>query len=117
LTPVDTITAPREDPTVSPSVLTPSNGGMVSISVDPHVTDAYDPEPTCRITSVTNSEYSASDPDPDVQITHLLSVDLRATRLGNGLGRTYTINLTCGNYLDQTSTSSGVVAVPHDSSK
>ena len=66
LTPVDTVTAPTAHPTVSPSVLTPPDGRMISVSVDPHVTDAYDPEPTCRITSVTNSEYSSSDPDPDV---------------------------------------------------
>jgi probable HAF family extracellular repeat protein len=117
LTPVDTVTAPTANPTASPSVLTSRDGRMISVSVDPHMTDAYDPEPTCRITSVTNSEYSSSDPDPDVQITHLLSVSLRATRFGYGTGRAYTLNLTCNNYLGQTSTSSVVVTVRHDSSK
>jgi len=117
LTPIDTVTAPTANPTVSTSVLAPPNGEMVSVWVDPHVTDTYDPEPICHITSVTNSEYSSSDPDPDVQITGLRGVNLRATRLGSGTGRTYTINLTCGNYLGQTSTSSVVVTVAHDSSK
>lgn len=116
LTPVDTV-APTANPVASPSLLTPPDGRMVTVWLDPHVTDAYDPEPICRITSVTNSEYSSSGPDPDVQITHLLSLNLRATRLGYGAGRTYTVNLTCGNYLGQTSTSSVVVTVPHDSSK
>jgi probable HAF family extracellular repeat protein len=117
LTPVDTVPAPVASPTVSPSVLTPPNGELVSVSVDPHVTDAYDPEPFCRITSVTNSEHSSSDPDPDVQITDPLSVNLRAARLGYNTGRTYTIDLTCGNYLGRTSVATVVVSVPHDSSK
>ena len=89
---------------------------MVSVFVDPHVTDIYDPQPVCQITSVRNSEYSSDAPDPDVQVQGL-SVNLRATRLGSGSGRTYTIDVTCANYLGQTSTSSAVVTVPHDSSK
>lgn len=67
LTPMEAGTAPAANPTVSPSVLTPPDGRMVSVSVDPHVTDAFDPEPVCRISSVTNSEHSSPEPDADVQ--------------------------------------------------
>jgi len=116
LTPVDTVPAPTATPTPTPSVLAERDGRMVSVFVDPHVTDIYDPQPVCQITSVRNSEYSSDAPDPDVQVQGL-SVNLRATRLGSGSGRTYTIDVTCANYLGQTSTSSAVVTVPHDSSK
>jgi hypothetical protein len=117
LTLVDTLRAPTANPTATPSVLAERDGRMVSVFVDPHVTDVYDPEPVCQITSARNSEYSSEDPDPDVEITQGLTVNLRATRLGSGSGRTYTIELACGNYLGQISTSSAVVTVPHDNSK
>jgi hypothetical protein len=84
------------------------------VSVDPHVTDEYDPEPLCRISRVINSEGPASGPDPDVSIDYGLSVQLRATRLGTGPGRSYTIVLSCSDRLGVTSETNIVVAVPHD---
>jgi len=105
---------PVSAPTVDTSVLTPPDHRMVSVSVDPHVTDDYDPEPICRITQVVNSEGPLSGADPAVEITHFLSVNLRATRLGSGVGRTYTIKLSCTDALGVTSTTDVVVVAPHD---
>ena len=87
---------------------------MVMVSVDPHVTDEFDPEPVCRITQVVNSERPASGPDPDVSIDYFLGVQLRATRLGSGSGRIYTLKLSCSDKLGATSTTDVVVTVPHD---
>ena len=116
LTPARDAAAPHAEPTASASVLTPPDGRLVSVGVDPHVTDLYDPEPSCRITSVTNSEAPASGSDPDVAITGMLSVNLRAKRLGSNTGRTYTVSLRCTNYFGNASTASLTGTVPHDSS-
>jgi probable HAF family extracellular repeat protein len=105
---------PVARPTVDTAVLTPPDNRMVTVSVDPHVTDEYDPEPLCRISRVINSERPATGPDPDVLIDYGLSVQLRAARLGSGSGRTYTIVLSCSDRLDVTSETTIVVAVPHD---
>jgi probable HAF family extracellular repeat protein len=116
LTPIESAPAPTAAPIASPSALTPPDGRMVPVVVYPYVTDLYDPEPVCRIVNVTNSEGPVTGPDPDVEITGALSVNLRAKRLGYNIGRTYTLALTCSNYFGQTSTATVVVRVPHDSS-
>jgi probable HAF family extracellular repeat protein len=105
---------PVARPTIDTSVLTPPDNRMVMVSVDPRVSDEYDPEPLCRISRVINSEGPASGPDPDVSIDYGLSVQLRATRLGTGPGRSYTIVLSCSDRLGVTSETNIVVAVPHD---
>jgi probable HAF family extracellular repeat protein len=116
LTPVEReFGGPVAAPTVEPAVLTPPDGRMVSVSIDPHVTDEYDPEPICRISQIVNSEGPQSGSDPDVEITYFLSANLRATRLGSGSGRTYTLKLSCTDALGVTSTTDVVVIVPHDS--
>jgi transposase len=116
LTPVDVeFGGPVAAPTVDQPVLSPPDNRMVAVSVDPHVTDEYDPEPICRISKVVNSEGPASGPDPDIEITYPLSVNLRATRLGSGTGRTYTLTLSCTDALNGTSTADVSVVVPHDS--
>jgi len=117
LTPARDAAAPHAHPTASPSLLTPPDGRIVSVSVDPHVTDLYDPEPVCQITNVTNSEAPQSGLDPDVEITAPLSVNLRAKRLGSNAGRTYTVTLSCTNYFGNASSVSVAVTVPHDNSK
>jgi probable HAF family extracellular repeat protein len=117
LTPARDAGAPHATPTATPSMLTPPDGRMISVSVDPHVTDLYDPEPICQITSVANSEAPQSGPDSDIQITGLLSVNLRAKRLGSNVGRIYTVTLSCTNYVGNVSTAWVAVTVPHDSSK
>jgi uncharacterized membrane protein len=105
---------PVAAPIATPSVLRPANHRMVSVSIDPRVTDEYDPEPVCRIVRVVNSERPGSGPDPDVEITQLLSANLRATRDGSGDGRRYTIKLECTDVVGVTSTTNVLVFVPHD---
>ena len=96
------------------AVLWPPNGRMVSIRVNAAATDEYDVEPVCRITSVTNSEGPRGGHDPDVELTGLLSVNLRAKRLGRDHGRRYTLHVACANYLGNVTTAWTVVRVPGD---
>ena len=115
LTPVEReFGGPAAAPTVDVPVLVPPDNRMVMVSVDPHVTDEYDPSPICRISSVINPEGPATGPDLDVSIDYFLSVRLRASRLGTGTGRTYTIKLSCTDGLGVSSVSDVVVTVPHD---
>jgi hypothetical protein len=96
------------------AVLWPPDRRMVPISVDAVATDDYDVTPICRIASVRNSEGPRFGPDPDVEVTGLLSVNLRATRLRNGHGRRYTLNVACANYFGNVTTAQLVVRVPLD---
>ena len=105
---------PVAAPTAEPSVLRPVDNRMVSVSVDPHVTDEYDPEPTCQIVRVVNSQGPRSGPDRDVEVTSPLSVSLRASRRGPGNSRTYTIALRCTDSLGVASRSEVVVVVRHE---
>jgi hypothetical protein len=116
LTPVDSVPPPTifyaaVEPT---NVLTPPDGRMVQVWANVAATDTYDVEVPCRIEGVVNSEGSASGPDPDVDINAQLSVLLRATRLGTGTGRTYTLNVTCTNYFGVSARTQLVVRVLHD---
>jgi probable HAF family extracellular repeat protein len=105
LVPRQRIDPPDSRPVAAPSVLRGNNGRMVSVSIDPHATDDFDPEPSCGITRVTNGDFPVLVNDPDVQITSPLTVELRATtRGGISAGRTYVIAVSCSNYLGKTST-------------
>jgi len=86
LTPVPGFSGPTIAPTADPPVLL-QRDKMVQVIVDPHATDNYDPRPFCQISKIVNSEGPISGPDPDVVISSILSVSLRATRLGSGPGR------------------------------
>ena len=87
---------------------------MVPVWANAAATDEYDMQPVCRITSVTDSEGPSVGPDPEVQLTGLLSVNLRATRRGDDAERTYTVNVACANYFGDVTTAQLVVRVPHD---
>ncbi|MDT8450254.1 MAG: hypothetical protein RQ847_08760 [Wenzhouxiangellaceae bacterium] len=64
----------------------------------------------CAISDVSANEGNAA---RDIAITGDLSLELRATRLGTGQGRIYTVEVGC---LSGGTTSSGIteVLVPHD---
>ncbi|HIN06480.1 MAG TPA: hypothetical protein EYM65_09625 [Dehalococcoidia bacterium] len=65
--------------------------------------------PRCSISSVTNNETG----DADAELTGDLTVDLKASRTGNGDGRTYTITVACtdGTNVSEATTD---VTVAHD---
>ena len=99
----------------SPNVLHPPDGRLVQIVVSASATDDIDTSPACAIVNVTNSESASGGLDRDVQLTGPLSVSLRASRLGTGGGRTYTIKIRCTDFSGNGATRDLFVLVPHDS--
>jgi hypothetical protein len=92
--------------TANPSVLWPPNNKLVPVTVSPVQAGLL----SCQITSVSSNELITTE---DYQITGALTVDLRAKELGKGVGRVYTINVSCllsGSPVAGTAT----VTVPHD---
>ena len=61
------------------AVLSHFDGHMVPVSVQPTVTDVYDPAPACRIATVINTDHLSGGVDPDVVITGPLTVNLSAS--------------------------------------
>jgi hypothetical protein len=89
-------------------------------------TDVCDAAPSCRIVSVTSNEpvlgpgsghtspdWIIDDPGPKASPAHL-GVRLRAERSGRLTGRTYTINVSCGDASGNTTSGATTVAVAHD---
>lgn len=96
--------------------LWPPNHKMHAITVTASTTDGGSGGTVCRIDGVTSSE-GGNEHEPDVQISGGLTVNLRAERNGNAVGRVYTIQVSCADAAGNTSASSTSVAVPHDQGK
>jgi parallel beta-helix repeat protein len=97
--------------TATPSVLRPSNGKLMEVSIGVTVSDDSDPAPVCEVTAVTANEPLG---DSDSSLTGPLSLMLRADRNGLGAGRVYSITVTCTNASQRSASASVPVAVPHD---
>jgi len=96
--------------TPSVSVLDPPNNKMTRVTLAIAATDACLPGYTsCRITSVTANE--PVEPG-DIEIVGTNGVDLRATRMGSGNGRVYTITVTCDDSVGNTVVKTTTVTVP-----
>ena len=118
LTPIiDTSSPVITTASVTPDVLKSAAQQLLPVSVSISAVDNFDPSPACAIANVTNSEAPASGEDPDVQIVDRYTVLLRATRLGTGEGRTYTITGACRDASGNTATTQLTVRVPHDDGK
>jgi len=97
--------------TATPSVLWPANNRMVPVTLTVGVSDNSDPAPVCQVTNVASNEPAV---EADWQVTGLLTLDLRALRLGADRGRVYTITVTCTNSSELSSSAAVTVRVPHD---
>jgi hypothetical protein len=97
--------------TATPNVLWPPNGSMKAVTIGVTVADDSDPAPACAITGVTSNE---SLDVSDWTLTGPLSVSLRADRSGRGVGRVYSIAVTCINASQLSTTAVVPVTVPHD---
>lgn len=116
----------------TPNVLWPPNHKFISVTVAPNVTDNCDPNPVCKIISITSNEVPSThgngngngngnghghDKDEvtgDFVITGPLTADLRAERMGGSSGRTYTITIQCTDKSGNSSIGTVTVNVPHD---
>jgi X-Pro dipeptidyl-peptidase len=113
LTIVDTTPPIIESAAASPGSLWPPNHKMVAVTVTAVVTDAVDPAVTTRIIGVTSNE-ALEGGVPDWEITGAMTVQLRATRAGNGTGRVYTITVESRDASGNVSTNPVTVVVPHN---
>jgi hypothetical protein len=96
--------------TAKPNVLWPPNHKMVLVTVTPN-TSGNCSAVTCKIVKVTSNEPIAP---WDYKITGNLTVELRASRLGRGNGRVYTITVQCTDAARNVTTKTVTVTVPHD---
>lgn len=103
-------TTPPTIRTATPSVssLWPANSKMVDVSVSVTAEDAV-ASPTCSISGVRSNEPIVG----DWSVTGALELQLRASRLGNGTGRTYAVTIACWDGSNTASTDV-LIAVPHD---
>lgn len=110
----------------SPDVLWPPNHKMIGVSVTVSAHTPCDPNPQCAVIGITSSEPASGggqgNADPDFTFTTqyktspaTLPVQLRAEREGTGIGRTYTIIVSCKDFsggVSQPATTT--VSVPHN---
>jgi hypothetical protein len=96
--------------TAKPNVLRPPNHRLIPVKITPE-TSGNCSAVTCKIVSVTSNEPITS---KDYVITGNLHVKLRATRLGTGTGRVYTITVKCTDAAGNVATKTVTVTVPHD---
>jgi hypothetical protein len=116
---VDTLPPVIVSASASPNVLWPPNHKWVPVNISIVATDICS-SATCRIRSVRSDEESKGHRPRGTgqwSITADTSLNLRAERLGNGDGRTYTITMECTDAAGNTSTREVIVSVPHDQGK
>lgn len=100
----------------TPSVLWPPNHKFVTVTVAYTSTSPCDG--TCKLSVSSNegvNDTGSGHTAPDWVIVDAHTVQLRAERDGGGVGRIYTITITCTNAAG-TTTKSVEVTVPHDQS-
>ncbi|OFW04796.1 MAG: hypothetical protein A3H96_10300 [Acidobacteria bacterium RIFCSPLOWO2_02_FULL_67_36] len=104
--------------TAAPATLWPPDGRVVPVSITVDATDACDASVSCRIVAARSSESEtvrgAGNRAPDVEITGVLTLQLRAERSGSGPGRIYTATIECQDAAGNVSTRDVQVRVPHD---
>jgi hypothetical protein len=121
---IDT-TVPTLQPTINPAILWPPNHKMVDVILQANVAD--NSGQVTLSTSVASSEPPQVDGSgntiPDFttpvidQVTGVITLQLRAERGGQGLGRTYTITVAATDDSGNVSTASVNVIAPHDRGK
>lgn len=111
--------APTVSVTVSPDHLWPPNHRLVPVAATVSASDACDPVPVVRLTSITSNEPDNGLGDGDTQGDiegAAIGVDdraysLRAERSGAGSGRVYTVQYTATDASNNTTTASATVVV------
>jgi uncharacterized repeat protein (TIGR01451 family) len=102
------------NPSANPSVLWPPNHKMVDVTVNYKVLDNCGPV-TCTLSVSSNEPVNGTgdgDTAPDWEIVDAHHVRLRAERAGNGIGRVYTITITCRDSAGNSSNRRVTVRVP-----
>jgi len=113
-------TAPTLAPTVDQTILWPPNKRMVPVTIRANGADNSG-LPVTLAATVSCNEPLAGAPywtEPVInQATGMITLQLKADRLGKGKGRMYTIGITATDQSGNVSTARVVVSVPHDQGK
>lgn len=109
----DTI-APTIAVALSPNVLWPANNKMVAIAASITATDACSAPAVTFESIVSNETLGAGDIADAAAGTDDRSFSLRATRRGQGVGRTYTVTYRAADAAGNSSVRTAVVQVPHN---
>lgn len=121
VTVVDVTPAVIDSISVTPDKLWPPNHKMVPVTVSVTVSDNCDPDPVCRITSISVDEddngKGDGNTDDDWIITGDLTAELRAERSGRHDGREYEITVECTDDANNTTSAEVEVEVEHDKGK
>jgi hypothetical protein len=116
---IDTI-APTLSPVSSVTMIWPPNGEMTPVSVSANAADNSGAVPSIGVT-VASSEPEGDEIDYEItgvdQATGVISLLLRAERLGNAGGRIYIITVTATDQAGNSTDSIIEVRVPHDQRK
>jgi uncharacterized protein YjiK len=94
----------------SQTELWPPNNKTTPISVAVKATDVVAPSPVCAIAVVSSNEPG----NGQWEVTGPFTLNLTASRNGNGNGRVYTIAVQCSDAAGNSSSQSTTVIVPHD---
>jgi hypothetical protein len=94
-----------------PAVLWPPNHRMIPVAISAEVLDICDPAPHLEIVGVTSSEPSS--PAGDWEITGPLTLNLRAARQGQNVGRIYTVAVAATDSSSNITLRAVQVSVPH----
>ena len=110
----------------NPSTIWAPNHTLVPVSIAANAIDVCDSAPKCQIVSVTSNEpilgpgsghtnpdWVIDDPGPKASPA-VLDVQLRAERSGAGIGRVYTVNVSCADGSGNTTLGTTTVSVSHD---
>jgi hypothetical protein len=101
----------------TPAVIWPPNNKMVTITADITVDQPGAPTPRVELVSITSNEVlGPGDVQGAVFGTDCRTFKLRATRRGNGGGRTYTITYRAIDFVGTVTLRTVTVVVPHDHS-
>jgi hypothetical protein len=106
----------------NPNSSWPPNHKMFPVRLSVDARDTCDPNPRCRVVSVTSNEGTRAQGsglanEPDWEIVGPLEVMLRSERSGNGDGRVYTIWIQCTDASGNASTRGVTVTIAHDQRK
>ena len=105
--------------TLSPAILWPPNGKLISIKAVLTVSDNYDSSPEIKLESITSNETQSANDIQDAQFgTDDRQFSLAAKRAGTNLaGRIYTVTYSATDASGNKATASASVTVPHDQGK
>ena len=124
--PTPDVTKPIISPVADTTILWPSNHKMVNVTIKANASDNSG-LPVTLIANVSSNEPVISKEDGDLspdwtqpvikQATGVITLQLRAERLGNGNGRVYSISITATDQSGNSSVAVVKVLVPHDIGK